>query len=851
MSVIERIGKVLVSPIPVGAPPLPPHREHGQPAYIWDYVNAEGKTLLHVVRFDIRAGEAGEKAKKLILPLTLWEQNGKQFWRWQGLDAPRPLYNLNKIMGRSDVPVVITEGEKTADSAGRLFPEMVATTSLNGASAVHKTDWSPLKGRHCVIAQDLDDAGTRFRDDVVAALRAVGAVRIDLLNVATLAQIVWHDGGKEHRPPEAIMQGYDLTDAEQDGWTADRLQAALKDQPDLLRVVPLVRKATEAEQTGVVEDPDGLEGRFTTNSEGVWKIVETYDKRAKETTEELIWVCSPLKVCGLTRDSKTSDWGRMVQFRDPDGNEKTLILPMQEFASGGTAVLKRLLSHGLVFMPSRVGRDYLVEYLMRSMPEARVTHTTKPGWVGKSFALPGVSFGPEKIHCDLGEVNHRYVVAGCSKSWREAAALARGNSRLLFAISAAFAGPLVGPLDLEGGGFHLVGKAGDGKTTALFFAGSVWGGGDTKLGYLRSWNGSTAGHEGVAVLANDTFLVLDEIGEADPGLIGQIAYMHRNGSGKNRADMTGRLMASASFCCFTMSTGEKTVAQAIADNSRGLKPMAGQLIRLLDLPADAGAGMGIFENLHDFKNARALALHLRAIALHHHGHAARQFLTKLTADLDDAREIVFSMIEDFVQEHCPEGYSPQIARAAAQFGLVAAAGELAAAYDVLPFSKGEVVAAVKICFAAWLAGQDDHRFPREHLEAIRAVQRFVSLHGASRFEVLRSGRMAYEADLDRITHNRAGYRKIVQGGIQHIVLPEVWNSEVCKGLSPDYVLSCLRSEGLLELGENGRTAKKVRVPDQDRPIRAYVLKPGLLSWPGGDEAEDPREDEEITEEEAR
>jgi putative DNA primase/helicase len=848
MSVIEPIGPVLVSPIPDGAPPLPPHREHGQPTHIWDYVNAKGKLLLHVARFDIPAEGAGEKPKKLILPFTLWEQNGRQYWRRQGLDAPRPLYNLDKIMDRADAPVVISEGEKTADAAGRLFPGMVATTSLNGASAVNKTDWSPLEGRHCVVAQDLDDAGTRFRDDVVAALQAAGAVRIDILDVAALAQLVWRDGGKEHRPPEAIPVGYDLADAEEDGWTADRLQAALEGRPDLLKVALLVRQANEAEQTRMLEDPDGLEGRFTTNAEGVWKIVETYDKRAKETTVELIWVCSPLTVCGLTRDSRTSDWGRVVKFRDPDGNEKTLILPMQEFASGGIAILKRLMSHGLVFVPSRAGRDHLFEYLMRSMPKARITHTTKPGWVGESFALPGVSFGPEEIHCDLGEVNHRHVVAGCPQSWREAAALARGNSRLLFALSAAFAGPLVGPLDLEGGGFHLVGKQGDGKTTALLFAGSVWGGGDPKLGYLRSWNGSTAGHEGVAVLANDTFLILDEIGEADPGLIGQIVYMHRNGSGRNRSDLMGRLMASASFCCFTMSTGEKTVAQAISDNARGLKPMAGQLIRLLDLPADAGAGMGVFENLHRFKNARALAQHLRAMALHHHGHAARQFLTKLTADLDEARVIVFTMIEDFVEEHCPEGFSPQIARAAAQFGLVAAAGELAAAYDVLPFSEGEAMAAAKVCFAAWLAGQDDHRYAREYLEAIRTVQRFVSLHGTGRFEILKPARTTSEAELDRPTHNRAGYRKIVQGGMQHIVLPEVWNSEVCKGLPPDYVLSCLRSEGLLDLGENGRTAKKVRVPDQDRPIRAYVLKPGLLSWPGGDEAEDPRDVEEATEE---
>ena len=821
MSKIEQFEAQLVTPIPVTAPPRPAyHFALGKPSQTWTYTDATGQPLIHILRFDPAGG------RKEILPLTLWEKKGQLTWCWKGLEGPRPIYGLDRITIRAEQPVLIAEGEKTADAAAQLFPDFVTTTSLGGANAVSKTDWSVLAGRRCIVAPDLDDPGMRYRDDVIAALRMAGARGIEIFDVAKLAQTTWLDGEKQSRAPEAVPKGYDLADAWAEGWTAERIAAALAAHPGLLR-------SADGDHAGEDKDgaeDDGLGGMFEVDSEGVWKIIQTFDRRTKTTSFERQWVCSPLKISGQTRDFRTQDWGRFVTFKDPDGNLKSLILPIQDFASGGLAVIKRLMSHGLNFVPTRIGKEHLMEYIVRATPAARVTHSPKPGWVEDSFALPGESYGPKQIFCDLGDETHRYLVSGNYETWRAAAALAQGNPVLLFVICAAFAGPLIGPLDLEGGGFHIVGNSGCGKTTALMMAGSVWGGGDRKLGFLRTWKGSTSGHEGLAVLANDTLLALDEIGEADPGLIGQIVYMHRNGSGKNRSDLVGRLMASVSFRCFTMSTGEKTVAKAIADNARGLKPMAGQLVRLLDLHVDAKTGMPVFKELHGFPSSRALSQHLRQTALHHYGHAARAFLERVTLDLDAALGGVKPMIEGFVDEQCPEGSSPQLARAAEQFGLVAAAGELAAALDVLPFERGEALEAARTCFAAWAARQGDTRHSREHLEAIRAVQRFVSLHGTARFELLRPGQDA-GGEADRPVANRAGYRKMVSGGVQYIVLPEVWAAEVCKEQDVDHVVACLRAEGLLELGEGGRVQKKVRIPDQVRPIRAYVLKPGILSWP--------------------
>src|SRR3546814_3073270 len=68
------------------------------------------------------------------------------------------------------------------------------------------------------------------------------------------------------------------------------------------------------------------------------------------------------------------------------------------------------------------------------------------------------------------------AIAGTMNEWRaQVSAPCIGNSRLVLALSAAFAGPCLGLLDTEGGGFHLRGSSSSGKSTALAVAASVFG----------------------------------------------------------------------------------------------------------------------------------------------------------------------------------------------------------------------------------------------------------------------------------------------------------------------------------------------------------------------------------------
>ena len=287
----------IVTPIPPEAPPRPPHGRLGHPSQVWTYVDAEGRPLVHVCRFDLPARDGSAKPGKEILPLSLWQQpDASREWRWKNLEAPRPLYNLDRIAASrdSDAWIVIAEGEKAADAGGRLFPDRIATTPMNGANAPQKTDWTPLRGRCCLVVADLDPPGQAFRDAVIALLREAGAARILVLDLSGIATTLWRDDREERRAPEDVPKGYDLADAEADGWTAERLQAALAGTPDLLSEDPAFAAPPAAAPPAAAPEAPGSD--FISTAEGVWKVVRSYDRKAKETVEEHVRVCGPLEI---------------------------------------------------------------------------------------------------------------------------------------------------------------------------------------------------------------------------------------------------------------------------------------------------------------------------------------------------------------------------------------------------------------------------------------------------------------------------------------------------------------------------------------------------------------------------
>ena len=273
--------------------------------------------------------------------------------------------------------------------------------------------------------------------------------------------------------------------------------------------------------------------------------------------------------------------------------------------------------------------------------------------------------------------------------------------------------------------------------------------------------------------------------------MGDTVYLLGNEAGKQRATRTGTARRRHFWRTLFLSTGEITLAQKMGE--AGKRATAGLGVRLPNLPADAGAGMGVFQSLHGRLDGAAFADELRDTARLHHGHAARVFLQQLTehraTSPDKLRATLNSLRDAFLDRHVPEGATGQVRSVAGRFALIAAAGELARDYGVLPWPEGEALRAAGACLSAWLE-QRGGSGSAEDAAALAQVRGFLEAHGESRFTPLTtpvSGQGSALPDVTR-TINRVGFRRRVGGDSderwEYWILPEAWKNEVCKGLDP-------------------------------------------------------------------
>ena len=169
----------------------------GKPSHTWPYHDAGGGVVAYSARFETKSG-------KTFRPLTFKDGH----WWAQGLPAPRPLFNLPAILSRPNAPILVCEGEKAAEAAARLFPDVVATTPMHGAKSPHKSDWTPLKGRDATVWPDNDEAGVTFANTVAELVRGVGA------NSVSIVQL-----------PDNLPESWDLADDPPAGLDLEKLLA--------------------------------------------------------------------------------------------------------------------------------------------------------------------------------------------------------------------------------------------------------------------------------------------------------------------------------------------------------------------------------------------------------------------------------------------------------------------------------------------------------------------------------------------------------------------------------------------------------------------------------------------------
>ena len=779
-----------VSPVPDDAPsPRRSHNNHGKPSVSWAYRNSVGHLVQYVCRFDKADGA------KEIMPLTLWREGARLVWQWKAAPAPRLLYRLDALAAAPAAPVLVVEGEKTADAAALLFPEFAVITWSGGSKATGKADWAPIAGRRVVFLPDADTPGRKL----VLAIGAEGCGVVQL--------------------PADLPTGWDCADAFPQGFDRGALSA-------------LIREALDVASRGKLEIPPG----YDLNADGLW-----WHEAAKgDGPGHDVKLSDAFDVLGEARDASGGDWALVIQFQDRDGVRKRKVIKRALLASESGAVRSDLAGDGLFIDPARGRAERFARFLMMVKHSRRLTLAERTGWIDPSrFALPGgVIARPdaEPVLFDGMASALHYGTAGTLDGWQDKfARLAVGNRLLAFAISLAFVGPIMRWLGLEGGGFHFRGASSTGKTSLAWAAGSVWGGGGP-LGFGASWRATGNALEGVAYGHSETLLILDELALVDPQEAGAAAYALATGQGKARARQDGALRRRSEWRVMICSTGEIGLSDHMRAAKRAERTMAGQELRLLDLPADAGAGAGAWEILHGTASPAAFSDAIKAACGVNYGHAGPAFVRGLVADKAHWEADAKRRAQAFVAMAKQDGDSGQIYRAALRFGAVAAAGEIAAALDVVPWQAGLAQSAALGCFDKWAEGfgRKGLREDRQILIAVRnAIQQNLSRFGTVRERLDDDDSAASNRTGEARSLSTLGYVHDIQPAKTFYLIHDAGWDEILRGFDKKAAAETLMKRGYLLPGDGGRPKRKLGAGPQ-RNARFYTVSAAILEYDEND-----------------
>jgi putative DNA primase/helicase len=339
------------------------------------------------------------------------------------------------------------------------------------------------------------------------------------------------------------------------------------------------------------------------------------------------------------------------------------------------------------------------------------------GWNGTTYVLPDKIFNPrQNVHAQLDELDsntiakYRVSKKDSLRDWQQKIGkLCVNNSRLMFAVSLAFTGPILRFVEgVRSGGFQIYGDPETGKSTAAMVAGSVWGcHRQPDNGFLESWNTTANKAEITALAHNDGLLILDETKKAG-STHAKRAEVILGVTIRLAEQMEKQRLTNATACrswrCYFLSTSNYSLAELATKGS--LEIDNADRGRLVDIPLPE-AGHGIYEDLHGCPNGRILTDHLKRRCRTYFGVPIREFLSRLSPRVRQNKvEQIITGIKKARQRYLndlindlkkrPTLVRP-LQRASARFATVYAAGALAIWLGVLNWDKDVLRKAILSC----------------------------------------------------------------------------------------------------------------------------------------------------------
>lgn len=566
--------------------------------------------------------------------------------------------------------------------------------------------------------------------------------------------------------------------------------------------------------------------------DGIYFVKTGLDLDRREKISDLIEVA--FTYCNKWK----SDFGRSVKFKNRYGETVTLNLSdAKDLGAGSNAVRRLLLDRGFQSeerSPNKLGS--LAEYLLK-MKAPRKQLVRKTGWTQTNegryyFVRPDKVIGDgdnqEIVYQQNSEEPTAIIRNGNLKDWQERISkYAPCSSRIVFAMSAEFSAPL---LELASGLgnqlFHFVGTSSCGKSTALEIASSIEG--DLKNGKLPNWDTRKGGLENSCLDANDGIFFLDEIGACDkPKEIPGWIYTIGNGMGTARANSNMTAKARRTWTLLGLSTGEVGLREIAVINNANTH--TGQELRFANIPADVGAGFGIFEAIPpEFENSFRFVEYLKTERERNNGHALDVFLERLVSLRNEnepgLRAFLDSKIREFVEANTVTQYHPQVKRVCRSFGLVAVGGALASGAFNNYLGAGNITAwrdggndwrqsdawrCAQICFKAWLG---DHGNPYNSNEEDTFVEDVVLILTSQRNRFI--GLQDAYAPPNLIGWFDKGC---------YLIPAESYKKDILKGKPFKRSTDILIKRGLLENQGKRKLIRPLSLGGKDIQVRALVI----------------------------
>lgn len=529
-----------------------------------------------------------------------------------------------------------------------------------------------------------------------------------------------------------------------------------------------------------------------------------------------LFVCSVLRVSASFSDIDGKGWGKLVSVRTRDGNWHDVPIKSEDLHCSPRAVIGSLVNHGLEIGAGKKAADHVVSLLRSWTPSSKLISASRGGWVDEtrsSFVMADKVFGAQDVlalpQTSQGPAAH-LGAKGSIDEWKQSVgSKCVDNPLMQLAVSLAFSGPLLPMASVEGLGLHFRGMSSSGKTTLLRVAASVWG----RPQLITQWRATSNGLEAIAASLNNMLLPLDEIAEVSAKDLPNTIYMLANGLGKARMKRDTSIQEPSRWNLAVISSGEIGIEEKLAEAR--VRLMEGQEVRLVDIDADC-RNFGAFDTLHGATNAADFADSLKSAAESTYGTVGQEFARKLSCARGNIPQIISTHARAF-KDIATKGMNPLDAVAARvlhRFSVLSIAGELATAFGLTGWQRGDSRNAALSAFADWHEGrvEDESVAVSDYVDPLLA---FIDGHMSSFAEI---------GSVD-VGETPRGLRDD-----RHVYLSkETWH-EVFPGVKASEAAKALIKASLLAPGEQGRHLKKLPRAASRRTRMYAVLYPGLKEW---------------------